>query len=87
MSEKRLSTSSNQGILNHIRKAPLPHVVFLDVLGIILVLVGALYTHYHEGSSAGEIVFWVGFVPPNCCSDTTCVELWKTEHGKGLMEF
>ena len=62
MSEKRLSTSSNQGILNHIRKAPLPHVVFLDVLGIILVLVGALYTHYREGSSAGEITFWVGFV-------------------------
>ncbi len=62
MSEKQLSASNNQGILNHIRKAPLPHVVFLDVLGIILVLVGALYTHYHEGSSAGEIVFWVGFV-------------------------
>ncbi len=62
MSEKRLSTSSNQAILNHIKKAPLPHVVFLDVLGIILVLVGALYTHYHEGSSAGEITFWVGFV-------------------------
>ena len=62
MSEKQLSVSSNQGILNHIRKAPLPHVVFFDVLGIILVLVGALYTHYHEGSSTGEIAFWVGFV-------------------------
>ena len=62
MSEKQLSASSDQGILNHVRKAPLPHAVFFDVLGIILVLVGALYTHYHEGSTAGEIVFWVGFV-------------------------
>ena len=62
MSEKQSSASSNQVILNHIRKGPLPHIVFFDVLGIILVLVGALYTHYHEGSSAGEIAFWVGFV-------------------------
>ena len=62
MSEKQSSLSSNNMILNHLRKAPLPHVVFLDVLGMALVLVGALYTHYHESSSAGEIVFWVGFV-------------------------
>ena len=62
MSEKKSSESSDQGILNHVRKAPLIHAVFLDVLGIILVLVGALYTHYHEGSSVGEIVFWVGIV-------------------------
>ncbi len=62
MGDKQLSASSNQTILNHVRKAPLPHAVFFDVLGIILVLVGALYTHYPEGSSAGEVVFWVGFV-------------------------
>jgi len=49
-------------ILNHLRKGPLPHVVFFDVLGIVLVLTGALYTHYHESSATGEIVFWVGFV-------------------------
>ena len=48
-------------ILNHLRKGPIPHLVFFDVLGIVLVLVGALYAHYHENSSAGEIVFWVGF--------------------------
>jgi hypothetical protein len=62
LSEKQLSVGSKQTILNHVRKAPLLHVVFFDVLGIILVLVGALYTHYHEGSSAGEVVFWVGIV-------------------------
>ena len=62
MSEEQSSASSNQGILNHIKKGPLPHIVFFDVLGLILVAVGALYTHYHEGSRAGEIVFWVGFV-------------------------
>ena len=48
--------------MNHVRKAPLIHAVFFDVLGIILVLVGALYTHYHEGSSVGEVVFWAGIV-------------------------
>ena len=48
-------------ILNHLRKGPLPHVVFFDVLGMVLVLIGALYTHYHQSSVAGEIVFWVGF--------------------------
>ena len=47
-------------ILNHVRKGPLPHVVFFDVLGIVLVLIGGLYTHYHESSAAGEIVFWAG---------------------------
>ena len=47
-------------VLEHVRKAPLLHAVFLDVLGIILVVVGALYTHYHEGSTTGEIVFWLG---------------------------
>jgi protein-S-isoprenylcysteine O-methyltransferase Ste14 len=62
MSEKQSSASSNQMILQHVRKAPLLHAVFLDVLGIILVLVGALYTHFHEHSIAGEGVFWVGFV-------------------------
>ena len=62
MSEKQLSASSDQMVLEHVRKAPLLHAVFLDVLGIILVLVGVLYTHYHEHSSAGEVVFWVGFV-------------------------
>ena len=62
MSEKQLSAGSKQTILNHVSKAPLPHAVFFDVLGIILVLVGALYTHYNEGSSAGEVVFWVGIV-------------------------
>jgi len=60
MSEKQLSASNDQGILNHVKKGPLPHAVFFDVLGIILVVVGALYTHYHEGSIAGEIVFWLG---------------------------
>ena len=49
-------------ILNHLRKGPLPHVVFFDVLGMVLVLIGALYMHYHESSIAGEIVFWLGFV-------------------------
>jgi protein-S-isoprenylcysteine O-methyltransferase Ste14 len=49
-------------ILNHVRKGPLPHVVFFDVLGMVLVLIGALYTYYHGSSAAGEIVFWVGFV-------------------------
>jgi len=43
-----------------VRKGPLPHVVFFDVLGIALVLIGALYTHYHESSAPGEIVFWAG---------------------------
>ncbi len=57
-----MSAGSKQTILNHVSKAPLPHAVFFDVLGIILVLVGALYTHYNEGSSAGEVVFWVGIV-------------------------
>lgn len=61
MSEKQ-NASSNQTILSHVRKAPLPHAVFFDVLGLILVLVGALYTHYREGSSTGEVVFWVGIV-------------------------
>ena len=60
MSKKQLSASSDQGILNHVRKAPLLHAVFLDVLGIILVVVGALYAHYHNGSTSGEIVFWLG---------------------------
>jgi protein-S-isoprenylcysteine O-methyltransferase Ste14 len=36
--------------------------ILLDVLGIIVVLVGALYTHYHEGSTLGEGVFWIGWV-------------------------
>ena len=49
-------------ILNHVRKGPVPHIVFFDVLGIVLVLIGALYTHYHESSAVGEIVFLVGFV-------------------------
>ena len=49
-------------ILNHVRKGPLPHIVFFDVLGIVLVLIGGLYMHYHESSAAGEIVFWAGFV-------------------------
>ena len=61
-SGKQANESSSNMILNHVRKGPLPHVVFFDVLGIVLVLVGALYTHYHENSVAGEIVFWVGFV-------------------------
>ena len=60
MSEKQNNSSSSNTILNHVRKGPLPHVVFFDVLGIVLVLIGALYTHYHEGSAAGEIVFWAG---------------------------
>ena len=62
MREKQSRASSNNRILNHVRKGPLPHVVFFDVLGLVLVLIGALYTYYHESSSAGEIVFWVGFV-------------------------
>ena len=36
--------------------------IILDLLGIILVVVGALYTHYHAGSGGGEAVFWVGFI-------------------------
>jgi len=62
MGEKQKNPGASQMILDHIRKGPLPHLVFFDVSGLILVLVGALYTYYHKGSSVGEIVFWVGFV-------------------------
>lgn len=74
MSEKQLSANSNQGILNHLRKALLLHAVFLDVLGIILVLVGSLYTHYHGGSIAGGDCILGRYYHANCGSDNICVE-------------
>lgn len=51
MSEKKVMGNSNQMV-----------AVLLDVIGIILVVVGALYNHYHEGSSSAEGVFWIGVV-------------------------
>ena len=50
MSDKQMSGNSSQMV-----------AILLDVLGIIVGLVGALYTHYHEGSRLGEGVFWVGW--------------------------
>lgn len=51
MSDKNMMGNTNQMV-----------AILLDIFGIILVLVGALYTHYHEGSAAGEGIFWVGWV-------------------------
>ena len=51
MSEKQFYASSNQMV-----------AIILDVLGIILVLVGASIARAHSGQGVGLGIFWVGFV-------------------------
>jgi hypothetical protein len=36
--------------------------IVLDVLGILLVLVGALYSHANPSQGAGGGVFWLGII-------------------------
>ncbi len=36
--------------------------ILFDVLGIILVLVGATIARAHSGTGAGVLLYWVGFV-------------------------
>jgi len=36
--------------------------ILLDVLGIILVLVGATIARAHSGAGVGLIIYWVGFI-------------------------
>lgn len=36
--------------------------IFLDVIGIILVLVGAAIARAHSGQGVGLGIYWVGFV-------------------------
>jgi Kef-type K+ transport system membrane component KefB len=36
--------------------------ILLDILGIILVLVGASVARAHSGTGFGLVVFWIGFV-------------------------
>ncbi|MGA3288894.1 MAG: hypothetical protein ABSD42_01465 [Candidatus Bathyarchaeia archaeon] len=51
MSEKQFYASSNQVV-----------AILLDVIGIILVLVGASIARAHSGQGVGLGIFWVGFV-------------------------
>lgn len=36
--------------------------ILLDILGIILVLVGATIARAHSGTGMGVILYWIGFV-------------------------
>ena len=51
MSEKMFYATSNQVV-----------AIVLDVLGIILVLVGATIARAHSGTGVGVLLYWVGFV-------------------------
>jgi len=51
MSEKQFYASSNQVV-----------AILLDVIGIILVLVGASIARSHSGQGVGLGIYWVGFV-------------------------
>lgn len=51
MSKKRLAINSTQWT-----------AIALDILGIILVLVGATIARNHAGSGLGVGVFWAGFI-------------------------
>lgn len=51
MSEKQFYVTSNQMA-----------AILFDVLGIILVLVGATIARAHSGTGAGVLLYWVGFV-------------------------
>jgi uncharacterized RDD family membrane protein YckC len=51
LSEKIFYATSNQVV-----------AILLDVLGIILVLVGATIARAHSGTGVGVILYWVGFV-------------------------
>ncbi len=51
MSEKQFYASSNQMV-----------AIILDILGIILVLVGATIARAHSGTGVGVGLYWVGFV-------------------------
>ncbi|MGO8807690.1 MAG: hypothetical protein ACLQO7_14060 [Candidatus Bathyarchaeia archaeon] len=51
MSEKQFYASSNQMV-----------AIILDVLGIILVLVGASIARAHSGQGVGLGIYWVGFI-------------------------
>jgi predicted membrane channel-forming protein YqfA (hemolysin III family) len=51
MSEKQFYATSNQVV-----------AILLDVLGIILVLVGATIARAHSGTGAGVVLYWIGFV-------------------------
>jgi len=51
MSEKQFYASSNQMV-----------AIVLDVLGIILVLVGASIARAHSGQGVGLGIYWIGFI-------------------------
>ena len=51
MSEKRFSATCNQMV-----------AIILDILGIILVLVGATIARAHSGMGAGVVLYWIGFI-------------------------
>jgi protein-S-isoprenylcysteine O-methyltransferase Ste14 len=51
MSEKQFYATSNQMV-----------AIILDVLGIILVLVGASIARAHSGQGVGLGIYWVGFI-------------------------
>ena len=51
MSEKQFYATSNQMV-----------AILLDILGILLVLVGATIARAHSGTGVGVLVYWLGFV-------------------------
>ena len=51
MTENKMLASTNQMV-----------AILLDVLGIILVLVGASVARAHSGQGVGLGIFWLGFV-------------------------
>jgi Kef-type K+ transport system membrane component KefB len=51
VSEKQFYASINQVV-----------AILLDVLGIILVLIGAAIARAHSGQGVGLGIYWVGFV-------------------------
>ena len=51
MSEKQFYATSNQMV-----------AIILDILGILLVLVGATIARAHSGTGVGVLVYWLGFV-------------------------
>jgi Kef-type K+ transport system membrane component KefB len=51
VSEKQFYASTNQVV-----------AILLDVLGIILVLIGAAIARAHSGQGVGLGIYWVGFV-------------------------
>ncbi len=51
MTENKMLANTNQMV-----------AILLDVLGIILVLVGASIARAHSGQGVGLGIFWIGFV-------------------------